>query len=374
MALRSLTGPMFYPAVLPLASTVATFTIDAAGEKVAFAFHAPKAGTLARVGFLLGTVTTGADLKVSLQDPELVTGNPDGVVDQFRVVPVADTDDNAWKYTGLITSDGTDGGAKRTVVKGERLCVVIEFDSAVGWLAVATQNINFPFPHSAYVNHFTAAWAKAANPPSFWLEYDDGSGAPIAGVIPGTGAQINQTDTGTDEVGIRFTVPWRCEVDGGWAYSNAVIVTSTFVLKLYDANLNVLRSVEPPPAYTIMGSAQRAGEWAFSDGSITLEPGVVYYFTQRVTGTQVGLRYLQAAASPGIALWDQFDGGRAVYWVQRLNDTGAFTEDTLRRPMMGLRISSLEDGAQPVVPAILTPAPGIPTISGGAAYVPTISG
>src|SRR5438093_3319795 len=99
-----------------------SFLIDASGEKVAFIVRAPKAGTITDIGFRLGVVTTGQTLKVSLQDVDGVTGNPDGVVDQSNTVAVADTDDELWK---TVTLPG------RTVVLGEVFAIVIEFNAAI---------------------------------------------------------------------------------------------------------------------------------------------------------------------------------------------------------------------------------------------------
>ncbi|MGQ9573565.1 MAG: hypothetical protein ACUVV3_10375, partial [Dehalococcoidia bacterium] len=87
-----------------------TLTVDASGEKAAFVFRVPATGTLKKVAFRTGGVTHNQTIRVSFQDVNSLTGYPDGVVDQWRDISIGDTDDNQHKETGLITSDGTDGG------------------------------------------------------------------------------------------------------------------------------------------------------------------------------------------------------------------------------------------------------------------------
>jgi hypothetical protein len=52
--------------------------------KLAFVCEAPKTGVLRKVCFRTGSVVTGDTLKVSFQDVDPATGDPNGTADQFR--------------------------------------------------------------------------------------------------------------------------------------------------------------------------------------------------------------------------------------------------------------------------------------------------
>lgn len=137
--------------------------IDAAGEKVAIVFRAPKTGTLDRAEFKLDAVTQApvSGLRVSFQDVGAADGNPDGTQDQFRTVPQGSISAGAWVVPGLMTSDGTDGGTKRSVTKGDLIAFVVEFDSFAAGDSLEVrcmgQGANFNTTGQPYVSHFTAS-------------------------------------------------------------------------------------------------------------------------------------------------------------------------------------------------------------------------
>src|SRR5574341_1236927 len=109
----------------------AAHTLSASGAKMGCIFWPAIADTIDLIGFRTGTVTTGDTLKVSVQDLLTTADDVDEVIDAFRTIVIADGDDNVYKETGLITSDGTDTGTKKSVSPSSPLGVVFEFDAFV---------------------------------------------------------------------------------------------------------------------------------------------------------------------------------------------------------------------------------------------------
>lgn len=341
MALQAVSG-VIYPNTPGITFAFTSFLLDAAGEKLAFIFYAPKTGTLRSAGFRLGTVTTGQTLKASFQDVSLTNGDPDGTVDQFRTVTVADTDDNTWKQTGIISSDGTDGGTKRTVTQGDLLALVIEFDSTVGNLnisgATASSASDSPFLIGVYCDHFTAAWLKSsAALPLLALEYDDLSFPFLPGVWPisASATQVYGNGSTPDEAALRLQL-FPAKVIGGWA--NCTIAgNADFVL--YDASSNVLASGSLDSDVRLAANGQHI---CIFTSEATLAANTTYRLSLKpTTATSVTLRYFDVNAA---AILGQVQGGQQMYYSTR-TDAGAWTDTTTRRPMMGLLISALDDGA-----------------------------
>jgi hypothetical protein len=140
-------------------------TIDASGEKFVFVFRAPKTGNLSKATFCISSVITAEDLKVSWQDVDGTTGNPDGTVDQYRVFAKAGITAATLIQTGIISSDGTDGGSKRAVTIGDWVACVIEFNSAIGSVTFSMPGIASTYSgakNSAYAaNNTTGSFVKS---------------------------------------------------------------------------------------------------------------------------------------------------------------------------------------------------------------------
>jgi hypothetical protein len=164
--------------------TYSAFLLDAATEKYAMVFRAPKDGSIATIGFKLGVVTTGDTLRVSLQNVDPATGNPDGTADQSGTVVVASADDNTWK-TAIL-------GSARVVTLGELLCLVIDFNSFVAGnleiqaIQAAAGGSRYGFQNSCYNTHQVGgSWTKSVSTlPCIDIAYNDGSRAHIIGNVP----------------------------------------------------------------------------------------------------------------------------------------------------------------------------------------------
>lgn len=317
--------------------------LDASAEKAAFVFEAPASGNIARIGFRLGTVATGGALRVSLQNVSATTGDPDGVVDQFRIVTVLDTNDNTWIRTELITSDGTDSGALRAVSRGDRLAVVFDFASYVAQnLNVSSlSNGGYAYMGLPYSDHFTAAWAKAPLfSPIVAVEYADGTFPMQTGLFPwsaATSTAFNSTSS-PDEIALRFTVPVPMKVKAAWISAN--ILGDAEVI-LYDASSVVLASASIDK--DIRGyNGGAAIHHVHLSAEVELAALAVYRLAIKpmVTSPSTVLPHVFVHANANLGA---VDGGMSMYWSQR-TDSGPWTDIVTQRILAGVIPSALDDG------------------------------
>lgn len=319
--------------------------LDAAAEKAAFVFTVPKSGTVSRVGFRTGTVTTADTLKVSFQDVDTTTGDPDGAVDQFRTVASGSVTSNTWIRTGLITSDGTDTGTQRSVTRGQRLAIVIEFDAFVaGSLNIAMKPTNAENMQLVnYLDHFTAAWAKQNNRVAVMaLEYSDGTFAYMPNVCPADTQVSGAINTGTtpDEVALKFRLPFPVTVGGWWA---TIDLDGDGDVILYDSD-----GVTPLATDSIDSNVRVLGSPALGSNlfatPVSLLANTFYYLALKpTTGTSLTQYAITAASTPGAALLDLMAGGQDFHWAQR-TDAGAWAPTTTKRPVIGLIVEGFDDG------------------------------
>jgi hypothetical protein len=323
----------------------ASMLLDAATEKAAFIIRVPKDGTLDSVGFLLGTVTQAPTngLKISFQDVSLANGDPDGSVDQYAVV-TAGLVSNAWidvGATGYMGSTGTGSGTKRTILQGDYLAVVIEYQSFNAGDSLNIRNFapKLWWAGNAYSDLYTGTWAKA-NAPVLSLKYDDGSYAFMPNVVPYSTASYSAINTGTtpDEIALKFKLPYSAKINGLWFYGTLAAGSSVDLI-LYAAD-----------GSTVLASASLDGDvvagvmrmfWV-PIAEITLTKDTFYYIAFKpTTTTSINLYWFTVFAA---AIFDQLDLNQNAYWSQR-TDAGAWTDTTTRRPFLGATISALDDGA-----------------------------
>lgn len=345
-------GGAFFPEINSVAANFSPpggevfFLLDADGEKLGFIVQAPKAGTLHKVHFLTGTVTEEDDLKVSFQGIDADTGKPDETADQFRVVTLLDTNDNATLSTGIMTDDGTDTGAARTVTKGERLAIVIEFNSYTdGNLNIAGRGSGIPFHTNGmnYCTHKTAgAWGAHTAQPIVALEYSDGSFAWLPmnpGAVARTvSATYNNTST-PDERGNIIRVAAPMQVTGLWAVG---IFGADVELVLYDSDgttplmtcsidKDLAGGIANPCLYAPIGST-----------TVTLAKDTNYRMAVKPTSASGITIYSEQYGSA--ARLDQASGGSSIHQTTR-TDAGAWSETTTNRYLCGVLTSGYDDGA-----------------------------
>lgn len=311
--------------------------LDAANEACGMVMCVAKAGTIKKVLFNTGTVTTGATLTVTINTVSATTGGPN-VVLASTTVAVAATDDNV-----AVTAVFSSGLA---VTRGQLIAVQIANPaSSFGNLNINNHTASFGSTYFPYVFTFlSGALAKVRAAPCIALEYDDGSYAYVPGLMPitagGFTSETVSVSTTPDEVGIKFSVPFPIKVGGLW-WAASSFGGSTLAITLYDSDgTTVLETVSIDTEQVQTTSAgtkfvEFAGEYSLSANT--------FYRATIAPASTTGITFggIQVATP---AMMDGFPGGRNIIRTDRA-DAGAWSDWSLKRPWMGVLITGFSDGA-----------------------------
>jgi len=204
--------------------------LDAAGEKVALILQVPASGSIAKIGFITGTVTTGQTAKASIQTVDAATGAPTGNDyggSAAGTVVVANADDTKWILVTLATP--------ATAVRGDVVALVVEWDSTAGDMYVATTAlyINSVMPYST--SYVTGAWVRAATYyQAMIIPVYNVSGTDtcyyIPCVYPATFGGGVRYCSSTVYVGNKFTPPANCQLTGVYIRGPSTAVDTTVAL------------------------------------------------------------------------------------------------------------------------------------------------
>lgn len=332
------------------AASFASALIDATGEKFACVgrvWFTERTGTkdIRRVGFRFGSVTKagGSALTVSLQNPSTTTGppgQPDETQDQTVAIANADASfaSNTWYRTGTLSAD-------RTVSFGEDLAVVIEFDGS-GRLGSDAVNINY-IPNNGRTVGFPVSktggsWSGFLGCPNLVLEFTDGTFGILESSIPTSTFSSAGYNSGStpDEIALAFQLPFKCKIDGVWACVNYGGTAPDFDVVIYQGT-TALQTV------SIDGNRIRHGSYTYSLLEVPFEElelaaNTQYYAALKPTTTNfVTMPYFDVNAAGHLNCWP---GGQNFHQATRV-DAGSWSATTTRRPLMGIRLSSFDDGA-----------------------------
>ncbi len=315
--------------------------INASGERVGMIFEAPATGTITKVGVKLGTVTTGDDLKISIQGVDATNGNPDGTINgSASVETVLATADNTWLETAT-----TDLSA--SVTRGSTFSIVVEFNSFVaGDLEIdrwgATPNHLFP-----YLRHDTGA--GYASPGNFWplfsLNYG-GTFHEMHGVYPlllndWGGSQWDNNDN-PDERGLKFKSPVEVTLSGVSFVLRASAAGAPIDIKLYDAVDTLLETVTLDEDFLSAGNVAHERVVQFvSDHTLTADAFYRISVEPQSTTSTIRTGFFTTNSS---AEMTQMPGGTDIIWTER-NDGGAWTDVDSKRAYIWPIITEITAGA-----------------------------
>lgn len=325
--------------------------IDATGEKVAWCGRVWRpdgaGGDIQRVGFLFGTVTKagGSGLTVSLQNLDLTAGppaRPDGTQDQTVAIANGDASfaSNTWYRTGALSAD-------RTVLFGEQLAVVVEYDGSgrLGSDAVNVKNLTgtgtVPF-YEPSVSLYTGSWARADVLANVVLEFDDGIFGTLCGAFPlsAVGQLSYGTGSTPDENALEFTPAVSCTIDGMFMLVMTGSSAANFDVVLYSGTTALQTVSCDANALVFAGSSPRSMFVPIPPTDLTA--GTTYRVCLKpTTSTAVDLYYFDVGANGHL----DCHGLGATAWLNSRTDAGSWGAGTnTRRPWMGLRFSKFESG------------------------------
>lgn len=259
MALVTIPGGFYLPPQMAHAdgapSFVTTSQIFNAEHKFAFIFQIPKTGTLDWFEVRQQTNGTTPNPGVTFAFQDLTAaGIPDGTTDQYRNITTG-FGANTWLVPpGVMTNDGTDGGVKRSVTRGQWIACIIEFTppfvegnitlsllSQVNAAAVSVPGNRFQVYRRSTV---AGSWeAGTGNFPVLALKYDDGTYAEFPSIIiPASAITAVAFNNGSspNHRGILFSLPTPVRVSGFYFSSN---LPANLDVILYDAADTVLASI-----------------------------------------------------------------------------------------------------------------------------------
>lgn len=321
--------------------------LNASGDRFGFVIRVPKAGTLDLFEWRVGTVANNPDngMRVSFQTIDPATGFPDGVQDQFYDMAGPFTG-NTWQVpAGVMTDDGTGGGVKRTVTKGELLGLVIDFTSFVAsdsispnTLANASASVFDQFMYCA--SAITGTYVKSLDTPLFALKYDDGSyGQFQLWDVPMVTLNTRTYGTGStpDERALRFQIPVSMRLSGAIIKGDFDAAADVI---LYDSASTPLAtlSIDSDVRQTT-AAANGLIRWS---SDITLSANTTYRLAVLPTTASTIINY--DATLDNANHRQAWPGGVQFYGSSR-TDAGAWSDSTTTIPFMSLVFNGIDSGS-----------------------------
>lgn len=249
-----------------------------------------------------------------------------------------------WQTTGAFST-------AYTASVGSRIAVVFDVTAFTSGSIAPTSGVTAlalqtAYSHSPQILLNTASWAIASNNliPNVILECDDGTFGTIEGCLPceaESSVAYNVNTAAADEYALRMVFPFPVKIDAAWASIAAASAVSDFSFVLY-ADSTATKTID---GNQVTAASANRFVMARFDNEYSLAANTVGYLSLRVDGTtNMSLFYFDVNNS---AHFQAHDGGENFYMVDRVN-AGAWgttnSNSGKRRPLMGVRISSLDDG------------------------------
>lgn len=338
--LQSLPGGLIVPQYYERGGSTAftNVTLDANGEKHAFVFQAPKSGSIDRIGFRTGSVTTGNTVDVRLETVDATTGDPSGTLagpDSNAALVIADGDDNVWKEATLTTACAVTRGtlyAAVIVVPASTTLTIATLGTVADWHG------GWVFPYED--NFLAGAWTKGANSPTLNVRYTDET-YPALGNIPilTIAATTFNSDSTPDERGLRFSLPFPARL-------SQVMMNAQFsggsTIKVYDDDGSTVLTSLAIDADQIRTASPGTGRYILPT-AVELDADVFYRVTLLPASTTDNI--LTNLTVQSAAMLDALDGGQNFHLTTR-SDGGVWSNTLTQRPLMHLVLDAFDDAAQ----------------------------
>ena len=219
MTLISLGGsPIPFPPIMNNVSYI-TVTVDAADEYGAQVIQIPKTGTLKKIGFRTGTVTTADTINVRIETVDDTTGYPTNTLYATGATGSQTSPASSTMYWVEINSTTGISVTKGDIVAVKYLLDFVDGNMTLSMgasgLGTSTSNTN-QFP---YIVTYTGSTTKVqAGAVVLALEYTDEIVPFASGICiqSATTSSFNNTSD-PDHRGLKFTVPIGIRVVGFWA-------------------------------------------------------------------------------------------------------------------------------------------------------------
>lgn len=303
-------------------------TITGTGHKVAFIFRVPVTGSITKVGFRVGDITTPQPLKVSLQT--VAGGNPTGTM--YGGSAASSSSGSLTQNTFRELELGTPASA----TEGDEVAAVVEWHGDSGDLNINSCSVAGTQAYP-YVNVYTTSWSKSSNVPVLSIAY--GTNYENAGTFPISNMTAVDFDSAStpSEYAMRFSLPFASRLAGLWLYGDFDYDTN---IVLYDAAGATLDTVS-------LTSAARGhvgmATWFLPITPIVLTKDTIY---------RIGIKPMSSGASNcriymmevlSAAMMDCLPGGSLVSMSTRVGSDTWDNHDTKRLASIGIFFDQLSD-------------------------------
>lgn len=358
MAQTTIPGGFYVPTPYPQTSgptlqAHSNVGLNTSNTHTAYIFTVPKSGVLDKFETYLTNWTVTVDIRVSFQDVN-ASMFPDLGVDQYRVIPYTQYAANnpCWFVPGLITNNGTDGGTKRTVTKGQLLAAVFDWGASTaaggtthgGLLFANTFQFYLQYPMlCTRLSSFTRR--PVSEYTSMVLKYDDGTyeriGDPNFPALSVTSTTFSSAST-PDERALYFKFPVPVTIDGGFYLFD---LNSDCDIVLYDTDGTSVLATVAIDFDSTAASSPGYRHFRFST-EIPLEADGWYRLSLKA-GASTSLTGYEFNTNSAAIMAACEAGG---WCLSTRTDAGSWTETTTARPFAGVRVIKLESEIPEVVP------------------------
>jgi hypothetical protein len=312
----------------------ASFTFNASGYKLGWILQAPKTGSIRKVHFMTGTVTTPTDLDVRIETIDAATGDPSGTLwaaNTNATVVSASLTSNTWITSPALTADAS-------VTKGDLFAAALVPAGTPNWVLSQYNTGVSASTRLPYSTAYNGSWSKQTALSVVAVEYSDGSFAEIPNVFPisAINAHTYSSSSTPDEYSLRFTLPFTARLAGVWGFIDP---DNDFDLVIYDGTTPVSTKSFDKDIRQGTGPGMH---YLRLTSPVTLTASTVYRASIKPTTTSSLTIYSMDVSSA--VIMDQLGGGQAFHHSTRV-DSGAWTDTTTRRLFMGLIVDGIDVSA-----------------------------
>ena len=344
MSMTAFGGIMELPKLIYGVGMQSGAILDAANEYVSFIIKFPKSGTLKKIGFHTGTVTTADTINVRIETVSDSDGLPTGTLyDANGTGSQADPEAQTVYWVPINGSSGI------SVTKGDIVAIKFLLDYVDGnlviWYVVSNFNItnhaSFPYVVT-YLGGASSKVVSMALPLA--LEYD-GEIVPLPNAFlhAAAAADTFKSDSTPNHRGLAITPPFACRAVGVWAYLD---IDAAADLVLFGSDgATALQTISLPDP-DIRGSTSAAPQYYLFTTAQNLVKGSKYRIVLRpATTTNVSGQYNSFTDDGALKAIDQMPLGQSAVYTT-CNGTPAneasWTDDATKRACMGLLIDAVD--------------------------------
>lgn len=356
MALQAC-GPLYIPHPYFAGNAAAAFAsvslLDNSADRVALIFRAPFTDSIDQIAVCFATIPTSANLDYRVETVDTaVNANPTGTLWNTNTAATGITPSANVVVAGTLT-------ANASITRGDRVAIVIQETGGGGAIGVNINRVNpdavsaggwvgpaGDFPYGSF--NLSGSYTNSAAMPVIGVHLATANAwVYLSGALPLVQSfQTTAFNTGTGATtgtrrGLYWTPPFAATLSGMWIKA-AMPNSADFNVVLYDSGGTSLATLLTGFDASQQRAQSSVGTWEIPfDTTYDVAAGTVYRVAiVPTTVNSVTLSELVLNAAGHMAT---LPAGTAMYLTKFVSS--AWVEVTTERPLMGLILSKLDDGA-----------------------------